>query len=87
MTDAVVEPPGAAPAENAELALPLTSMICGESGASSVSLRVAERKPAARGVKVTATVQEALTAMAVLQDGVEKARSFAFAPLSATLAI
>ena len=86
MTDAVVEPPGAAPAENAGLALPLTLMTCGESGASSVSLRVAERKPAARGVKVTATMQEALTAIALLQDGAEKAKSFPFAPLSATLA-
>ena len=45
---------------------------------------VTERKPAASGVKVTAIVHEELTEMALLQEGAEKLKSFAFAPPSAT---
>jgi len=41
----------------AEFAVPWTFMRCGESGASSVSVTVAVRNPAARGVNVTEMVQ------------------------------
>lgn len=58
-------------------------MLCGESGASSVSRIVAERKPEATGVKVTVIVQFALTAIAELQFSAEKLNSPGLAPETA----
>ena len=45
---------------NAGLALPLSRIVCGESGASSVIVIPAEREPAASGAKTTVRVQFAL---------------------------
>ena len=55
MTVAVV---GVAPTEKAALALPCTVIICGEFAASSASVMVSLRCPAASGAKDTVTVQE-----------------------------
>jgi len=48
--------------DGADVAMPLTWMDCGEFGASSVIEMIAERWPAARGVKVIVIVQPALAA-------------------------
>jgi hypothetical protein len=64
-------------------AFPFSGMLCGESGASSVSRIVAERKPAATGIKLTAIGQLELTAMAELQFGAEKLNSPGLAPETA----
>jgi len=53
---------------------------CGESGASSVTVQVALRSPAARGVKVTEMVQEALGAMVPEQLVEPNAKSGALLP-------
>jgi hypothetical protein len=50
-----------------------------------MSVTVAERNPAARGRKVTAIVQFALTAKAALQLVAEKLKSLELAPARATL--
>src|SRR5260370_1665746 len=68
----------------AALAFPLTAMTWGEPGASSVSVRLAVRNPAASGVNVTVMVHEALTGMALLQAGSEKPKSLVFGPTTAT---
>ncbi len=66
-TLADVFPPGAAEIEAAGVALPLTAITCGELGASSESVMVSLRWPAASGAKVTETAQEALGARAATQ--------------------
>jgi len=68
----------------AALAFPLTLMTWGEPGASSVSVRLVVRNPAASGVNVTVMVHEALTGMALLQAGPEKPKSLVFGPTTAT---
>jgi len=52
----------------AGLALPVTLITCGESAASSVSVIVSVRSPAASGEKVATIVQVALAAIAPVQD-------------------
>ena len=52
--------------------VPLRASVCGESGALSVNVRVAERKPGACGVNVTFTVHAELTAMGELHVGLEE---------------
>jgi len=79
-----VDPPGAAPAKNAGFAVPLMLMICGESGASSVSVTLATRAPVASGVNVSTIVHVPLTGIAALHVGSEKLNSFMFAPPNAT---
>ena len=69
----------------AAVAVPWTFMTCGESGASSVSMTVAVRSPAARGVKVTFIVQVELAARGAVQVGLEELKSLVFAPAIATL--
>lgn len=49
------------------LPVPLRATDCGELGALSVKLRVAEAEPAAVGLKATVTVQEALAARVAAQ--------------------
>ncbi len=60
------------PGPAAATPVPLRARVCGLPGASSVIVTVAERKPEARGVKVTITVQFELTAMAELHVGLEE---------------
>ena len=52
--------------------VPITAMVCGLPGASSVIETAAERKPGARGTNVTIIVQAELTAMAKLHVGLEE---------------
>lgn len=66
-TVAEVLPLGAAEIEAAGVALPLTAITCGEAGASSESVMVSLRWPAASGAKVTEMAQEALGARAATQ--------------------
>src|SRR5882724_3855847 len=65
--------------------MPLIVRTCGESGASSVSVRVAACAPTEDGMNANAIVHEPLTGIAELHVGSEKLNSFAFAPPSATL--
>ncbi len=65
--------------------MPLRARVCGLSGASSEIVIVAERTPGARGANVTVIVQVELTAMAVLQAGLETLKSLGFVPLRTTL--
>lgn len=77
---AVEEPPAAGTMVIAGAAVPFSGMVCGEFGASSVSVIAAERNPVAAGRKVTAMEQFEPAAMAVLQFGAEKLNSFELAP-------
>lgn len=52
--------------------VPLRARVCGLSGASSVIMTVAERRPEASGVNVTIIVQVELTAIAELHVGLEE---------------
>jgi hypothetical protein len=65
-------------------AKPLITRVCGESGASSLSVMVAERRPAASGRNVTEMRQLEFGAIGVLQFGAEKLKSAELAPDIAT---
>jgi hypothetical protein len=82
---AVAEPPAAGAKVKAIEALPLIGMICGELGASSEMVMVAERRPADSGRKVTPIEQVELMAIAPLQFGAEKLKSLDWGPESETL--
>lgn len=69
----------------AAFTFPWTFMTCGESGASSVSVTVAVRSPAARGANVTKTVQAPLAGSGAVQEGLEDEKSLGFAPETAML--
>ena len=66
-------------------AMPVMLMICGEPGASSVSVMLAACAPTDRGVKVNAIVQEPPAAIGVLQVGSARVNSLALAPASTAL--
>ena len=82
MTDAVVEPPGAAPGENAGLAMALSEIFCGEPCASSAMVKVAVRGPGPIGLNTTRIVQFAAGATAAVQLLV-KLKSEGFGPPTA----
>ena len=71
----------------AEFAVPWTFMRCGESGASSVSVTVAVRNPAARGVNVTEMVQTEFAARGAVHVGLVELKSLVLAPVMAILEI
>ena len=52
--------------------VPLRATVCGESGASSAIVKLAERKPGAAGVKVTTMEQLELTAIGDVHVGLEE---------------
>ena len=88
LTEAEVEPEGAAPRLIAGLAVPATSIVCGESGASSVSEMVSLRGPVDSGAKVTEMEHVAVGARGVPeQPDVEFEKSAVLAPPTLTAEI
>ena len=56
-TEAIVEPPGAGPEENAATAVPLRGTVCCKPWTSSENTKLAVRCPGAIGLKTTEIVQ------------------------------
>jgi len=82
VTVAVIEPVCVGATVIAAVAVPVIEMLCGEPGASSVMLMVAERWPAARGEKVTLTLQAEPTLSFGQVEGV-RVKSLELGPLRA----
>ena len=83
MTVAENDPPAAGVMVKAGAAIPSSSTVCGELGASSEMVTDAVRCPAPKGEKVTEAVQLALTAIDPAQL-FDKMNSLGSAPPSAT---
>ncbi len=71
----------------AETPVPVSGTDCGLPGALSVKDKLADRAPAAAGVKVTLTVQCAAGASVAAQVFAEITKSVAFVPVGAMLVI
>src|SRR5271170_5204344 len=80
----VVDRETAGVVDGAEVAFPLTGIICGEFGASSVMVMIAERWPAATGVNVNVSEQPALAASALAVQPLVMVKSPGLLPLRVT---